>query len=293
VKLPHLKTIIEEIRGKGLAPNTAMNAMRTLSTFYTDLIEEGRAVMNPVRLLPRKTRKKYLKRLAKDEPFMEELMQVATIIQHLSGVRRDVATAYAIGALAGLRTGEVIGLEWDDVDLARMVIHVRRQVRHGKVGPLKDGDEREVGVQASLLPLLKIYKAYTGGKGRVFPPTAAGRGGTKKTPSRYLAGRTLDKHLGEALAHLKLKDLTWYQATRHTFASHYMMAGGNISKLQSELGHSDVQTTQRYAKLAPNFRTDADRQLLTLPVVTGAIDVKLMETTKTEKRKRRPSTQMN
>ena len=61
--------------------------------------------------------------------------------------------------------------------------------------------------------------------------------------------------------------LTWYQATRHTFASQYMMAGGNVAKLQAELGHSDIQTTQRYAKLAPDFRTDRDRTLLRLPKV--------------------------
>ena len=61
--------------------------------------------------------------------------------------------------------------------------------------------------------------------------------------------------------------LTWYQATRHTFASHYMMAGGDLAKLQAELGHSDITTTQRYAKLSPDFRTDRDRTLIKLPAV--------------------------
>jgi hypothetical protein len=59
--------------------------------------------------------------------------------------------------------------------------------------------------------------------------------------------------------------LTWYQATRHTFASHYMMAGGDLAKLQAELGHSDIQTTQRYAKLSPDFRTSKDFSLIKLP----------------------------
>ncbi len=59
--------------------------------------------------------------------------------------------------------------------------------------------------------------------------------------------------------------LTWYQATRHTFASHYMMAGGDLAKLQAELGHSDIQTTQRYAKLSTDFRTSKDFSLIKLP----------------------------
>jgi hypothetical protein len=48
-----------------------------------------------------------------------------------------------------------------------------------------------------------------------------------------------------------------------------MMAGGNVAKLQAELGHSDIQTMQRYAKLAPDYRTAKDRQLIRLPKVRG------------------------
>lgn len=38
---------------------------------------------------------------------------------------------------------------------------------------------------------------------------------------------------------------------RHTFASHYVMNGGNIVKLRDVLGHSEIATTMRYAHLAP------------------------------------------
>jgi hypothetical protein len=100
----------------------------------------------------------------------------------------------------------------------------------------------------------------------LFGPSAKGRGGTLKQPARYLASGTLNKKLTLALVALKLDpDLTWYQATRHTFASQYMMAGGDLGKLRNELGHSDIKTTMRYAKLSPNYRTEADRALLQLP----------------------------
>lgn len=39
---------------------------------------------------------------------------------------------------------------------------------------------------------------------------------------------------------------------RHTFASHYVMNGGNIVKLRDVLGHSEITTTMRYAHLAPD-----------------------------------------
>lgn len=39
---------------------------------------------------------------------------------------------------------------------------------------------------------------------------------------------------------------------RHTFASHYMMQGGNILTLQRILGHGDNKMTMRYSHLAPD-----------------------------------------
>jgi site-specific recombinase XerD len=40
---------------------------------------------------------------------------------------------------------------------------------------------------------------------------------------------------------------------RHTFASHFIMAGGNILTLQKLLGHADLTMTMIYAHLAPDF----------------------------------------
>lgn len=39
---------------------------------------------------------------------------------------------------------------------------------------------------------------------------------------------------------------------RHTFASHYMMQGGNIVTVQRLLGHGDIKMTMRYSHLAPD-----------------------------------------
>lgn len=44
---------------------------------------------------------------------------------------------------------------------------------------------------------------------------------------------------------------------RHTFASHFMMNGGNILVLQRILGHTDIKMTMRYAHFAPNHLQEA------------------------------------
>ncbi|NRO99502.1 tyrosine-type recombinase/integrase [Paraburkholderia sp. NMBU_R16] len=46
---------------------------------------------------------------------------------------------------------------------------------------------------------------------------------------------------------------------RHTFASHFMMNGGNILTLQRILGHSSLQMTMRYSHLAPDHLKEATR----------------------------------
>lgn len=56
---------------------------------------------------------------------------------------------------------------------------------------------------------------------------------------------------------LRLADITppegqMTHVLRHTFASHFMMGGGNIIVLQRILGHSDIRVTTRYAHFAPD-----------------------------------------
>ncbi|MFO6224801.1 tyrosine-type recombinase/integrase, partial [Pseudomonas aeruginosa] len=46
---------------------------------------------------------------------------------------------------------------------------------------------------------------------------------------------------------------------RHTFASHYMMGGGDILALQRILGHSSITMTMRYAHLSPEHLESALR----------------------------------
>jgi site-specific recombinase XerD len=67
------------------------------------------------------------------------------------------------------------------------------------------------------------------------------------------------KNLRAALKMCKLdEDLTWYQCTRHSFASHWVMDGRPIERLREILGHSTVKVTERYAHLRPDMFTEAD-----------------------------------
>jgi len=65
--------------------------------------------------------------------------------------------------------------------------------------------------------------------------------------------RKIDTAYNTALTRAKILDRDVnFHTLRHTFASHYVMRGGSIVKLQAILGHARVRTTQIYSRLAPD-----------------------------------------
>lgn len=243
-----------------LSSTTVRNLIALVSTIYTDLVERGEAAANPVSRLPRATRR--LIRVAHDPtttPFVEQLADIRRIFLALP---EPYSIAYTIGAMAGLRTGEVRALRWVHVDLDRGRIHVRESTD----GPLKDDDSRIVPIQNPLVVLLKSWKLRAG-------PSELVVNGRKTSRTRFLGEHLMGEKLRETLTSLGLPRLTWYQATRHTFASQWVLADGTIEKLRVVLGHSSVAITERYAHLRPDHFTEQDtsRVVVDLSPATGAV----------------------
>jgi len=272
VTIPILKAFMAKKKTEGLSTSTINLLIRLLSTFFTDLVEAGDAAANPVRALSKKTRAVYLRAAhdPKRTPFVEDLADVARIYQALYAKAPAVSTAYAIGALAGLRTSEVRALRWEHVDLRAGIIHVQVQVERRKgraasswsadgTAMLKDRDSRVVPIQPGLAPILFTRRSeFTSAPaGLVCPPL-------RKGSRRFLDDHTMGAYLREVLQALGLArpGLGWYECTRHTMASQYVMAGGALETLQRILGHSTVLVTERYAHLRPGHYSIADRNRL-------------------------------
>lgn len=60
-----------------------------------------------------------------------------------------------------------------------------------------------------------------------------------------------------ALTDIELAEGQMTHVLRHTFASHFMMNGGNILVLQRILGHANIRETMRYAHFAPDHLEEA------------------------------------
>jgi hypothetical protein len=130
-----------------------------------------------------------------------------------------------------------------------------------------------------LFPILTAWKLRHGGEGRVIPPLRCdgAKVDDKHTPGKRL--RTALKELGLARPGFGLPSAQgakespqklWYWCTRHTFASHWVMAGGSIEKLSTILGHSSVEITWRhYVHLRPELFSDSDHRTISLDRAPG------------------------
>lgn len=124
-------------------------------------------------------------------------------------------------------------------------------------------------MQKPLLPILTSWKIRTGGEGLLFRPTCTTRGGTEERPPTFMRQHTLRRHLSVALASCSLPFLTWYQATRHTFASQWVLSGGSLEKLARVMGYNSVVVTERYAHLRTDLFRAEDYELLKAPGAGG------------------------
>lgn len=183
----------------------------------------------------------------------------ADVLKFLTAARAEgelVFTLYATAAYTGLRAGELAGLQWSDVSFERRLITVQRSFD----GPTKADDVRYVPILDALLPVLEAWRKLSPGR-YVFPNSVGGM----QQPSNRIFQEVLHRVLGAAgfqpvMGRKKLRPYITFHDLRHTFASHWMMRGGDLFKLQKILGHKNVQMTMRYAHLSPNaFEADYAR----------------------------------
>ena len=115
---------------------------------------------------------------------------------------------------------------------------------------------------SQIIPYRITYTRTKGGKNRTVPiskelydsiPVSQGN---VFTGSYYKASYKAFK-LALAKAGITLPCGQATHVLRHTFASHFMMNGGNILVLRDILGHADIKMTMRYAHFAPSHLEQA------------------------------------
>src|SRR5947208_12024567 len=142
---------------------------------------------------------------------------------------------------SGMRLGEILNLRWYDLDFASGFILVRDS---------KNGESRHVPMDATLSALFRAYPH---------------RLGTDLVFSSRCGGHIVDVRTGflNSCKRAELTDLHFHDL-RHTFASQFVMAGGDLYTLKEILGHKSITMTQRYAHLSPTYKIKAIDRMNTL-----------------------------
>jgi integrase len=158
-----------------------------------------------------------------------------------------------LGGEAGLRLGEMVALEWTDVDLAKRQLCIQRTDWRGEVTSPKGGRLRYVPLTNRLVVTLGEHRHLRGPRvlyqddGRPFSEKAV------QTFVQRAARRANLRHGGVHIL-------------RHSFCSHLAMRGAPAKAIQELAGHKDLATTQRYMHLSP-AALDAAIRLLDSPGV--------------------------
>ncbi len=200
-----------------------------------------------------KVKKPKLSMNDKDFHFLRTDEEIRRFLDSAQDEGTNVHALFACAVFTGMRQGELAGLRWDDVDFTKRLITVQRSFD----GPTKNGEVRYVPILDALLPTLRDWRLSCLGQ-IVFPSEA----GTIQQPSgrifQEVFWRVLDHALFSKIERdKKMRRYITFHSLRHTFASHWMMKGGDIFRLQRILGHKSIQMTQRYSHLAPDaFSSD-------------------------------------
>ncbi len=251
----------ENLTGKrGLADNTAVrhfnvmhHMMEKASTLWS---KETGIDRNPASLIevnrPDDSRERFL---SEDE--LQRLKVALDARMYRKGTKDINQTnlrmrlIVLIAVSTGMRSTEIHRLRWSEVMYAEELIAVRSRLKKGK--------ERYVPMPFELAQEIWRYPA-TAGQDRIFPP----KGGSASKRQR------LEGSFEDLLERANIRDFRFHDL-RHTFASWYMMNGGDLYELAKILGHANIKMTERYAKLG---RAHMTRTGTTAKVIWSMLDKK-------------------
>ena len=224
---------LQRLKGRmvELDPKTVNDVLGVLSKLLKTAIEWKDIDVMPCVIKP-------LKRDMHQAPRFHDFDEYEQLVEGAKNAGADVFAFLLLGGEAGLRRGEIVAVEWPDVDFKRNQITVARADWEGTIGAPKGGRTRRVPMTTRLAEALQAIRHL---RNRRVLIQADGCPVTKDTLRSWmqraakLAGmaETFDIHI-----------------LRHTFCSHLAMRGAPARAIMELAGHSDLTTTMRYMHLS-------------------------------------------
>lgn len=209
----------------GVQPPTINSSVSALRFFFTVTLDR-----------PDLSRRLVLVRHPRKLPDVLSVEEVGRLLEAAPGLKYKAALGTAYGA--GLRVSEVAALKVDDIDSTRMLIRVEQG---------KGRKDRNAMLSPQLLELLRLW--WREGKRRnVMQPHGwlfPGRSAVEPVSTRQI-----NRAVHEAAEVAGIRKRVTPHTLRHSFATHLLEQDVDIRVIQVLLGHSKLDTTALYARVA-------------------------------------------
>lgn len=230
---------VADIRGwiallweRKLSPRSLERALSSIRTYFGFLHSEGVVAANPAVAIP-------LPRQQRSQPDVVDRYAIEELLEGFPETpagRRDQALFELLYG-AGLRVGELVGLDMDDLSLSERMLRVRGKGRKERLVPF--GRRAAAAVRAYLPHRRRWRRSQPGDDDPVFVNQRGGR----------LSDRSVRRALDQAVRRTADLHRLHPHALRHAFATHLLEAGMDLRAIQELLGHSSLATTQLYANV--------------------------------------------
>ena len=239
---------LELIPARKKARWTIQGYLVPLKAAYNQAIEDGVVALNPASRLGRlfrgsQDRRSHIQPLTREE--------VVTLLKTAETRYPVLAPVLLCGVRAGLRMGELIGLQWSDVDFHSGLLEVRRAVVMGEVTTPKNHKIRRIDMSPQLAETLQRLKEV-----RQLELMAHGKAMPEwvfLSPEGFQwEERNLRRGWYRLLSHAGLRRVRFHDL-RHTWVSLLIQTGAHAKYIQEQAGHSSIQVTMdTYGHLFPS-----------------------------------------
>jgi len=232
LKPSDIKLWQNKLLDRGLSPARVKTVRNVMTMMYRDAQEDEIVDKNPFDLVR-------IPKIPPTEIYPFSLDEIKLILDHATGwVKNFIALAFFTGA----RSGEMIGLKWDDIDFNSHQIFIQRSIKMGETSTTKTTNSvRSIDMLDTLVPFLKDQYKLTGDKNSFLFLN-------KDDEHLYDIKRVRDTHWKKVLKSANLEYRPIYH-TRHTFATVMIENNEDILWVSNMLGHvNSTMTLTKYAK---------------------------------------------
>jgi integrase len=251
------QTFITRVFEKGVSRKSVVNVLGTLSSILTTARNWGynckRIDMKKLRLPPRGARHE-APHFTVDQ--LQKIIALAT---------EPWRTLFCILTMDGLRAGEVLGLQWRDVDFERQLLHIRRSAWYGKVQTVKSqASETVLPIPNALVAILKEFRLQ-------WKPNPEGFLFVTRNGRPPSSNNVVEHHLWTILDALEIPRCGLH-AFRHSHTALLLDSGATPKVVQRQLRHADARTTlEIYGHVVGDAHRQAVQKVASLSDGSGRV----------------------